>query len=51
LELQKAQLKEQLSRHGERPGDATYFSGTRRQYLEHLTTCIAQINSELKTLL
>ena len=50
LELQKAQLKEQISRRGERLGDAAYFSGTRRQYLEQLTTRIARINSELNTL-
>jgi hypothetical protein len=50
LELQKAQLKEQISRRGDGRGDTAYFSGTSRQYLEQLTTRIALINSELKTL-
>jgi hypothetical protein len=50
LELQKAQLKEQISSRSERLSDAVHFSGTRRQYLEQLTTRIARINSELNTL-
>jgi hypothetical protein len=51
LELQKAQFKEQISRCDAKSPVPAYFSGTRRQYLEHLTTRIALINSELKRLL
>jgi len=50
LELQKAHLKEQISRRTNRLGDAANFPGPRREYLELLTTRIARINSELKAL-
>jgi hypothetical protein len=50
LGFQKAQLREQMSRRTDLQIDGTDFSGTRRQYLEELTTRIAQINSELNTL-